>query len=137
MPAEPGAAGSNKCKKCLQALVAWLSRRRTAPSAQLLKGSSKRPVKPQRVWRSERSAARANILAIARTDWPSTMPRDISSRSAIVSARRGRRRAGGMIPPLGLKCAKLQEDGLPKARPIDFRPSPFFQRSQSSALCAA
>src|SRR5262245_56538453 len=68
------------------------------------------------------------------TDWPSTMPRDIFSRSAIVSARRDRRRGGGMIPPLGLKCAKMQEDGLPKARPIDFRPSPFFQRSQSSAL---
>jgi hypothetical protein len=78
--------------------------------------------------------ARASILAIARTDWPSTMPREISSRSAIVSARRDRRRAGGTIPPLGLKCAKMQEDGLPKARPIDFRPSPFFQRSQSSAL---
>src|SRR5215475_2012439 len=27
-------------------------------------------------------AARPNLLAIARTDWPSTMPRDISSRSA-------------------------------------------------------
>jgi hypothetical protein len=39
-----------------------------------------------------------------------------------------------MIPPLGRKCAKMQEDGLPKARPIDFRPSPFLQRSQSSAL---
>ena len=39
-----------------------------------------------------------------------------------------------MIPPLGLKCAKIQEDGLPKARPIDFSLSPFFQRSQSSAL---
>jgi hypothetical protein len=38
-----------------------------------------------------------------------------------------------MIPPLGLKRAKIQEDGLPKARPIDFRPSPFFHRSQSSA----
>jgi hypothetical protein len=62
------------------------------------------------------------------------MPRDISSRSAIVSARRDRRRAGGMIPPLGLKCAKMQEDGLPKPRPIDFRPSPFFQRPQSSAI---
>jgi hypothetical protein len=73
-------------------------------------------------------------IIIARTDWPSTMPREISSRSAIVSARRDRRRAGGMIPPLGLKCAKIQEDGLPKARLIDFRPSPFFHRSQSSAL---
>jgi hypothetical protein len=45
-----------------------------------------------------------------------------------------RRRAGGMIPPLGRTCAKMQEDGLPKALPIDFRPSPFLQRSQSSAL---
>ena len=42
-----------------------------------------------------------------------------------------------MIPPLGLICAKMQEDGLPKTRPIDFRPSPFFQRSQSSTLCTA
>ena len=46
-----------------------------------------------------------------------------------------RRRAGGMIPPLGLMCVKIQEDGLPRARQIEFRP--FFQRSQSSALCAA
>jgi hypothetical protein len=39
-----------------------------------------------------------------------------------------------MIPPLGFKWAKMQEEGLPKPRPIDFRPSPFYQRSQSSAL---
>ena len=32
-----------------------------------------------------------------------------SSRSAIVSAKRDRRRAGGIIPPLGLKCVKMQE----------------------------
>src|SRR5689334_12299731 len=56
---------------------------------------------------------------------------------ASVSASRDRRRAEGVIPPLGLICAKMQDDGLPKARPIDFRPSPALQRFHSSALWAA
>jgi hypothetical protein len=76
----------------------------------------RRGLRPTPPLRLTVDAARASILAIARTDWPSTMPRDISSRSAIVNAKRERCRASGMIPPLGLKCPKMQEDGLPKAR---------------------
>ena len=81
-------------------------------------------------------AARANILAIAG-------PIGLHNASRYLLAFRHRQRQTGSAsgrrhdPPLGLKCAKMQEDGLPKARPIDFRPSPFFQRSQSSALRAA
>src|SRR5262245_17126260 len=41
------------------------------------------------------------------------------------------------MPPLGLMWAKMHDDGLPNTQPIDFRPSPFFQRSHSSALWAA
>lgn len=47
------------------------------------------------------------------------------------------RLGGGFIPPLGLMWAKMHDDGLPNTRPMDFRPSPFFQRSHSSALWAA
>ena len=33
------------------------------------------------------------------------------------------------MPPVGYMCARMQECDLPKARAIDFTPSPFFQRS--------
>jgi hypothetical protein len=81
--------------------------------------------------------ARRNAAAIVRRERPATRPLEISSRSASVSARAERRRAAGLIPPLGLMCAKMLDEVLPNTRPMDFRPSPFFQRSHSSALCAA
>jgi hypothetical protein len=81
--------------------------------------------------------ARANASAIDRSDRPATRPREISSRSAKLSASRDRRRVGGLIPPLGHICAKTLECDLPKARAIASRPSPFFHRLQSSALSAA
>ena len=72
-----------------------------------------------------------------RSERPATSPREISSRSPSVSASRDRRRGRGLIPPLGERWLKTHELGLPITRPIAFSPSPRFQRSQSSALCAA
>jgi hypothetical protein len=55
----------------------------------------------------------------------------------MVKARTERRRAGGLMPPLGLMCAKMLVWPLPNAWPIACSPSPFFQRSHSSALSVA
>jgi hypothetical protein len=55
----------------------------------------------------------------------------------MVKARTERRRAGGLMPPLGLMCAKILVWPRPSAWPIACSPSPFFQRSHSSALSAA
>jgi hypothetical protein len=41
--------------------------------------------------------------AIERTDWPTAIPREISSRSASVSANQERFLSAGRIPPVGLK----------------------------------
>ncbi len=46
-------------------------------------------------------AARSRPMAISRIDEPAAMPREISSRSAKLSARRERARATGAIPPRG------------------------------------
>ena len=110
---------------------ACLHARLSAVAARYHRDPPLRPISRLTV-EGERPSARA----IERSGRPAIRPREISSRSANVSASRERRRAGGMIPPLGLICAKMQEDGLPRARPIDFRPSPFLQRSHNSALCA-
>jgi hypothetical protein len=63
--------------------------------------------------------------------------RDISSRSDKVSTRRDRRRSAGLMPPCGRRCAKIDEECLPKTLPISFSPSPRCHRSQISALSAA
>jgi hypothetical protein len=52
-------------------------------------------------------AARPSALAITRIDRPATSPRDISSRSAIVSAQGDRLRSEGRIPPVGARTAKI------------------------------
>jgi hypothetical protein len=82
-------------------------------------------------------ADRPNALAIARTDRPATMPLEISSRSTSVKARTERRRAGGLMPPLGLICAAMLVCPRPSTWPIACSPSPRFQRSHNSALSAA
>jgi len=64
-------------------------------------------------------------------------PREISSRSASVSARRERCRGGGRMPPLGASMLKTDEEGRSNNRPIELCDSPRRQRSQISALCAA
>ena len=38
------------------------------------------------------------------------------------------------MPPLGLMCAKIEDEVLPNTRPIDFSPSPRRHRSHISAL---
>jgi hypothetical protein len=53
--------------------------------------------------------ARPSNAAIQRSDWPVATPREISSRSAKVSARRERRRCGGRMPPLGAKTRCIEE----------------------------
>ena len=72
-----------------------------------------------------------------RIDRPLAKLREISSRSARVSASLDRQRGFGRMPPWGCKCAKIDEDVFPNTRPIDFRPSPRCQRSQISALSTA
>jgi hypothetical protein len=81
--------------------------------------------------------ARPRLQAIRRNECPCTNPREISSRSASVSASLERRRGDGRIPPLGLMCAKIEDEVLPNTRPIDFSPSPLRHRSHISALSAA
>ncbi len=44
--------------------------------------------------------ARPSCEAIVRIEWPATKPREISSRSAEVSARRERRFGGGQMSPV-------------------------------------
>src|SRR5258706_10510914 len=57
--------------------------------------------------------------------------------SASVSASLERRRGGGRMPPVGQMCAKIEDELLPKTRPIDLSPSPLRHRSQISVLSAA
>jgi len=70
-------------------------------------------------------------------DRPATTPREISSRSAKLSANRGRFRDGGLMPPVGYMCPKMLEGDLPKTREIAISPEPCFHRCHSSALWAA
>src|SRR5882757_8432486 len=58
-------------------------------------------------------AARPRPLAIVRIDEPEAIPREMSSRSAKVSAMRERRRAAGAIPPRGNNTQRMQLWGLP------------------------
>jgi hypothetical protein len=46
--------------------------------------------------------------AMARIDWPATIARDISSRSAKLNAKRDRRRSRGWIPPVFLKIPWIE-----------------------------
>lgn len=71
---------------------------------------------------------------MARTDRPATTPREISSRSAKLSANRDRLRDGGLIPPVGYICAKMHECDLPKTRAIDFSPEPSLRRTKVSMI---
>jgi len=54
-------------------------------------------------------AARPRTLAIDRIDSPATIEREISSRSARLSALAARRRSGGRIPPVVLKILWTEE----------------------------
>src|SRR5580704_7893894 len=80
--------------------------------------------------------ARCKHLAMARSDWPEAIPREMSSRSAKVSTRGERRRAGGAIPPWRANRKWMTCLSLPSTRPIAFNDCPAFQRSHISARWA-
>jgi hypothetical protein len=82
-------------------------------------------------------AARARRRAISRIEEPEAIPREISSRSASVSANRERRRGAGEMPPRGNNTARMQLCGLSKARPISCSDCPAFQRLQTSSFSIA
>jgi len=63
-------------------------------------------------------AARSSRRAISRSGESEAIPREMSSRSASVSASRERRRAAGGMPPRGSNTERMQLCGLSKARPI-------------------
>jgi hypothetical protein len=65
------------------------------------------------------------------------IPREMSSRSASVSASRERRRAAGGMPPRGNNTERMQLCGLSKARPISCSDCPAFHRFQTSRFSIA
>src|SRR5580658_959593 len=86
---------------------------------------------------SDQEAARSRPRAISRIEQPEAIPREMSSRSATVSAHRERRRSAGAIPPRGNNTARIQLCGLSKARPISCSDCPAFQRLQTSRFSIA
>ena len=77
-------------------------------------------------------AARSSRRAISRSGESEAIPREMSSRSASVSASRERRRAAGGMPPRGNNTERMQLCGLSKARPISCSDCPAFHRLQTS-----
>jgi hypothetical protein len=80
--------------------------------------------------------ARWSRPAILRSEAPSARPREISSRSVIVSTRAERRRTAGTYPPLEATTPWIEPGCLPSARPISLSDSPAFQRDHSSRFCS-
>jgi hypothetical protein len=83
---------------------------------------------------THRRGGSIEATGISRSDEPEAIPREMSSRSARVSASRERRRAAGGIPPQGNNKHRMLLCGLPKARPISCNDWPCFQRRQISDL---
>src|SRR5580700_2991319 len=77
--------------------------------------------------------ARLRCWAMTRMEQPLAIPREMSSRSANVSARPERRRTGGAIPPCRANRKWMTCLSLPSARPIAFNDCPAFQRLHISA----
>src|SRR5579872_130803 len=73
---------------------------------------------------------------MTRIEQPLAIPREISSRSAKVSARGERRRTGGAIPPWRANRKWMTCLSLPSTRPIAFNDCPAFQRFHISARWA-
>jgi hypothetical protein len=82
-------------------------------------------------------AARSSRRAISRSGESEAIPREMSSRSASVSASRERRRAAGAMPPRGNNTERMQLCGLSKARPISCSDCPAFHRLQTSRFSIA
>src|SRR5262249_54997573 len=126
------------CRSAYRASLHVFGRRARRQACRSEAAARYRPLPPLRsISRLTVEGARSSLLAILRKEGPCASPRDISSRSTSVSASLERRRSGGRMPPVGQRCAKIDDELLPKTRPIDFRPSPFCHRSQISALSAA
>ena len=87
-------------------------------------------------WRPTAEAARSRCLAISRIDEPDAIPREMSSRSNRVRAKRERRTAGG-IPPRGNNKLRIELCGLSNARPISCSVSPAFHLLQMSLFSIA
>src|SRR6185312_11356898 len=75
--------------------------------------------------------------AISRIDRRAHNPREISSRSVILSAKRDRQRTRGAIPPFFRTAARRVLSLLPMALAIVATVSPPFQRRHSSAFSRA
>src|SRR5579864_1667963 len=73
---------------------------------------------------------------MTRIEQPLAIPREMSSRSANVSARRERRRVAGAIPPWRANRKWMTCLSLPSTRPIAFNDCPAFQRFHISARWA-
>jgi len=82
--------------------------------------------------------ARPRPRAIRRIDWPTAMPREISSRSSSLSAAKALRRGAGAMPPRSVTIRRTPVLFLrSSAREIAAALDPLFQRSHSSAFYAA
>jgi hypothetical protein len=82
--------------------------------------------------------ARPRPWAIRRIDQLAAMPREISSRSSSLNAAKALRRGAGAIPPWSTTIRSTPVLFLlSSAREMAAALCPFFQRSQSSAFCAA
>jgi len=79
--------------------------------------------------------ARWSRPAILRSEAPSASPREISSRSLIVSTRGERRRTAGTYPPLEATTPWIEPGCLPSARPISLSDSP--ASTATTALASA
>ena len=78
--------------------------------------------------------ARPSCTAIERMELPATTAREISSRSARVSANRERLRGAGRIPPVAARIGCIDEWFRSNNWAICWSDSPFCQRSHISAF---
>jgi hypothetical protein len=90
-----------RCARSQAACSAWLARYCRRPPLRVIS-------------RLIVDGARPSVVAIERSDWPATRPRDISSRSAIVGASLERIRRGGRMPPVCDRMFCIDEWPRPK-----------------------
>jgi hypothetical protein len=79
-------------------------------------------------------AARLSDAAIERIERPATKDRDISSRSASVSANLDRRLEAGLIPPVSARIPCIDECFRSNSWAIFWSDSPFRHRSHINAF---
>src|SRR5215210_2142405 len=74
---------------------------------------------------------------MARIESPDASPREISSRSAKVSAQHGLHLRSGAIPPVALSIPWMEPGGFFRALEMSLMDSPVFHLSHSSFLHAS